>query len=833
MFKNSLCVVRAALVGLCVFGFALWVPAVRAIAPSAGSGVDRVPEGLSASDCAGIRAACEAGRHAVVPSVDGYQARNPGQQWRTRFDGRGFVVTPDGGGWVWGLELVGLGHTGEACARFDEPTCIDVEGRRVAYEWSDGLTEWYFNDTRGLEHGYTIESRPVAGNDSRENSRERRFSHRRPVGSARASSALRAAEENRRVPEAEASGYDRAPSGRLEVRLAVRGGLRPHVSGDGRGVTFVDDNGAAVVNYNGLTVIDADGKSLPAWFEGDGQAALTNGRDAQSTHANGRDARTTQDVESAQLLRIVVDDADAVYPLTVDPIAQQAYLKASNTEAYDMFGAWVAISGDTAVVGAPNEDSGATGVNGDPTDNSAPDSGAAYVFVRSGTAWSQQAYLKASNTGAGDWFGGSVAISGDTIVVGASREDSSATGVNGNQLDDSAPDSGAAYVFRRSNGEWSQEAYLKASNAEGGDNFGSVSVSGDTIVVGAYSEDSSATGVNGDQNDNGASDSGAAYVFVCDASGEWTQQAYLKASNAEASDAFGARAAVSGDTIVVGAVGEDSKATGVNGNQADDSAADSGAAYVFVRDGSGEWRQEAYLKGSVFGFYVYFGRAVGVFGNTVVVGVPGQRAGCGAAYVFFRDGSTWSQQALLEASNGESLDWFGISVAVWGDTVVVGAVHEDSAATGVNKGEGNNSAPSAGAAYVFVRIGTTWSQRAYLKASNTDWYDYFGTSVALSLDTVVVGAYGEDGNATGVNGNGLNDSAESAGAAYVFRGAGPPPCDTNCDGWIDSFDIDPFVGLLTRGEAPCSITAGDVNGDGSVNGFDVDGFVAALLGGGC
>ncbi|MBN1537194.1 MAG: FG-GAP repeat protein, partial [Anaerolineales bacterium] len=142
-------------------------------------------------------------------------------------------------------------------------------------------------------------------------------------------------------------------------------------------------------------------------------------------------------------------------------------------------------------------------------------SGAAYVFVRSNGDWSQQAYLKASNTGANDTFGESVAISGDTVVVGARNEDSSATGVDGDQTDNSASNAGAAYVFVRSNGDWSQQAYLKASNTEADDRFGErVSISGDTVVVGAYFEDSSATGVNGDQTDSSASNAGAVYLFT-------------------------------------------------------------------------------------------------------------------------------------------------------------------------------------------------------------------------------------------------------------------------------------------------------------------------------
>jgi len=221
-------------------------------------------------------------------------------------------------------------------------------------------------------------------------------------------------------------------------------------------------------------------------------------------------------------------------------------------------------------------------VNGNQADNTAADSGAAYVFIRNGSNWSQQAYLKASNAEAGDYFGASTAISGNTVVVGACGEKSSATGVNGNQADNSAGWAGAAYVFVHNDGTWSQQAYLKASNTEAGDWFGwSVSISGDTAVVGAYGEASSATGVNGNQADNSALNAGAAYVFVR-SSDNWSHQAYLKASNSGAGDYFGRGVSVSGNKMVVGAWGEDSNATGVNGNQADNSAPDIGAAYLFT-----------------------------------------------------------------------------------------------------------------------------------------------------------------------------------------------------------------------------------------------------------
>jgi hypothetical protein len=468
----------------------------------------------------------------------------------------------------------------------------------------------------------------------------------------------------------------------------------------------------------------------------------------------------------------------------VTPDTQQAYLKASNTGASDRFGHAVSLSGDTLVVGAYAEDSNATGVNGDGTDNSASASGAAYVFTRSGGVWSQQAYLKASNTEAGDSFGWAVSLSGDTLVVGAYGEDSNATGVNGNQADNSADTSGAAYVFTRSGGVWSQQAYLKASNTGAGDVFGwAVSLSGDTLVVGADGEASNATGVDGDQADNSAIDSGAAYVFTRSGT-TWSQQAYLKASNTEASDLFGDAVSLSGDTLLVGAVAEDSHAAGVNGDEADNSALDSGAAYVFTRSGT-TWSQQAYLKASNTEALDYFSDAVSLSGNTLVVaahgedshatGVNGDQAdnsasASGAAYIFTRSGSVWSQQAYLKASNTEAGDLFGYAVSLSADTLVVGAYAEDSNATGVNGDQAGNSASASGAAYVFTRSGTTWSQQAYLKASNTEAIDQFGWAVSLSGNTLVVAAHAEDSNATGMNGDQADNSAADSGAAYVYSG---------------------------------------------------------------
>ena len=247
--------------------------------------------------------------------------------------------------------------------------------------------------------------------------------------------------------------------------------------------------------------------------------------------------------------------------------AQQAVLRPSNGEASDSTGyAALSLSGDTIALGAYREDSAATGIDGDPLDNSAADSGAVYVFRRTGDVWSQEAYLKASNTGARDWFGWSVSLDGSTLAVGAAGEDSRATGVGGDESDNGAADSGAVYVFRRTADVWSQEAYLKASNTDPLDSFGrSVSADGDALAVGAYFESSAARGVNGDQDNNLRTGSGAAYVFRRTAD-VWMQEAYLKASDTDEGDnlAAGARwRSVAWRHVAVAAFAEASSATGV------------------------------------------------------------------------------------------------------------------------------------------------------------------------------------------------------------------------------------------------------------------------------
>jgi hypothetical protein len=355
--------------------------------------------------------------------------------------------------------------------------------------------------------------------------------------------------------------------------------------------------------------------------------------------------------------------------------SQQARLTASDGAKHDNFGWSVALSGTTAVVGADTKNSG---------------TGAAYVFTRSGSTWSQQAKLTASDGASGDDFGFSVALSGSTAVVGADTKNSS---------------TGAAYVFTRSGTTWTQQAKLTASDAAASDSFGfSVAIANSTAVVGADTKNSS---------------TGAAYVFVRSGT-TWSQQAKLTASDAAANGFFGYSAALSGSTAVVGAIG---------GNR-------TGEAYVFTRSGT-TWTQQAKLTASGGIAGDEFGYSVALSGTTAVVGAINNNAGTGAAYVFTRSGTTWTQQAKLTASDGASSDFFGNSVAIVNSTAVVGA--PDNLGTG--------------AAYVFTRSGTTWTQQAKLTHSGVAGNDFFGYSVAMSGTKAVMGAYGRK---------------SFTGAAYVF-----------------------------------------------------------------
>jgi hypothetical protein len=495
-------------------------------------------------------------------------------------------------------------------------------------------------------------------------------------------------------------------------------------------------------------------------------------------------------------------------------VRQVAYLKASNAEANDHFGNGgtleghgVALSGDgnTLAVSASYESSGAKGVNGDQNDNSVYSSGAVYIFIQKNGAWSQQAYIKASNPGLSYRFGHVVSLSqdGNTLAVSAHFEASAAKGINGDQNDKSIPQSGAVYVFTRTSARWTQQAYIKASNTgekgigsqpSKGDQFGfsiGVSADGNTLAVGAISEDSGAKGINGDQNDNSQVSSGAVYVFVRNGA-TWSQQAYVKASNTDINDLFGYSVGLSadGNTLAASAYDEDSSAREINGVM-DKKRRGSGAIYVFTRTGDA-WKQTAYLKASNAedGDSLGYAIAISQDGNTIAGGAADEDCfaaginppGCdndyktdtstGAVYIFVRNGNTWTQQAFIKSSHPNKEDWFGSRLTLSGDgnTLAVGAQLENGGSKGINGNQADVSAEDSGAIYLFTRTGATWAQKAYVKASNAEAYDEFGSAMALSRDgkIMAVGARSEASAAKGVNGDMNDNSAMGAGALYIF-----------------------------------------------------------------
>lgn len=394
------------------------------------------------------------------------------------------------------------------------------------------------------------------------------------------------------------------------------------------------------------------------------------------------------------------------------------YLKARHPDEQDRLGSTVAVSGDGTLVvaAAPGED----GDGGSEDDDSLEGAGALYLFPANpvNTFWGEYAYLKAANADAGDRLGGTVdgvalAVDhdGDRIVAGADLED----GDGSDPADNSAESSGAAYVFEAT-AEGVVQHYLKAANADANDRFGwsvAINADGDIVAVGAPWED----GDGSDPANNGLANSGAVYVFERNAEGEWAQTAYLKAANAGEEDWFGNAVALSGDgrTLAVGAWYED----GDGSDPANDDVLSAGAVYVFVRDENGAWTQQAYLK----------------------------------------------SPAPAEA------DQFGVAVALDedGDTLAVGAWGEDG---DLDADPATPAVEDSGAVHVFVRDGGGgWSHEARLYAGNADPFDVFGKSVSLTGDgaLLAVGAIWENGDGDGFGADPSDNTADNAGAVYLFR----------------------------------------------------------------
>jgi len=429
--------------------------------------------------------------------------------------------------------------------------------------------------------------------------------------------------------------------------------------------------------------------------------------------------------------------------LTVGPVTQyeKQKLTGSGGETHDDFAIAIAVHGDWAIIGASSKE-----VNND-------DYGAAYAFRFDGSTWTEQQMLLASDAAEYDWFGCSVAMNDDIALIGAY-----------NDANENGDDAGAAYVFRFDGSAWYEEAKLIASDGAEDDYFGyAVCLDGDLAIVGA------------DEDDDNGEDSGSAYIYRYDGS-TWIEERKLLASDGSPDDYFGSRVALDGDVAVVGAAGDD------------DLGECAGAVYVF-RYQRGDWIEEAKLLASDGAEEDFFGSAVAIGGDRLVVGAfrdDDLGRDCGAVYVFQYEGSAWTETAKLLPSDAGVRDEFGSSVALEDDRIVVGA-------RAYWLGEG-------GAAYLFTYRNGTWEQTTRMLSSDLVDDDELGGAVAIHDGRIFVGAPGDE-----------NDT----GAAYVFTA--PIAGDIDGDGDVDTADL---LALLAAW-GPCEACPEDINGDGTVNTEDL------------
>ncbi|HJR06826.1 MAG TPA: hypothetical protein VJ842_06185 [Pyrinomonadaceae bacterium] len=642
--SNLLCS-RRALVSVCavvllILFYAANSTARREVAAQAqrsgGAAWQQQPQSKQQDVPAELHAAIEETLYRLEPDATatgeaGYRAPNPAQGWRARFGAEGLSIETRAGEGRdatqrFAMRLAAYGY-GE---RVVEVGRAEVSASKNRVEYRRGaLVEWYLNERRGVEQGFTLLEPPATAEGAR-------------------------------------GGEP------LSVRLAIEGSLRAEPGADGESVSFVDEAGAHTLIYDQLAAFDAGGRELPSRMRVEGrevrlevddagaaypltidpfiQQQRLQASDATAFHNFGLSIDISGDtaVVSAPSNNFVVGrDPGLAYIFTQSGgvWSQQQRLQASDAAGGDYFGTSVAIDGDTVIVGAPFDDNSA-GSN----------AGSAYVFTRSGNVWSQQQRLQASNAIANGDFGRTVEISGDTAFVSASDDSST-----------SALAAGSVYVFNRSANVWSQQQQLRASDAADGDVFGnSIAVSGETLVVGARFDDNS-----------GGLNAGSAYIFNRSA-GVWSQQQRLQASDAASNDVFGISVAISGDTVVIGAYFDDNS----GGNEA-------GSAYIFTRV-AGVWSQQQRLQASDAATNDLFGISVAISGGKIAIGsINDDNSGgadAGSAYVFTRSAGVWSQQQRLQASDAAAGDNFGVSVALGGNnTIMVGAFNDDNSG-GVDAG---------------------------------------------------------------------------------------------------------------------------------------------------
>jgi hypothetical protein len=510
-----------------------------------------------------------------------------------------------------GIQLQGIGRGGIIIPPGE--SSIFANGRLVKIDYAD-VSEWYINRNDGFEQGMNISARPEG-------------------------------------------------EGLLQVSFLISGDLVPDMAGND--VIFSDQYGP-VLRYSGLQVSDSSGAILP------GSIVLDENR-----------------------LSWVIDDTDALYPVVIDPlITEDKIISASDESNYDEFGRSVAISYSTAVIGAPNASSGANEI------------GKVYILYRNegGTDnWGEVKVLTASDAAEGDEFGYSVSISGNTVLVGSPQAD---TGGFSN--------CGQAYIFYRDSGgadNWGEEKILRAGDKADSDLFGqSVSISGDTALVGAPLADSEGT------------DRGHVYVFNKDQGGadNWGQIRVRTASDRNDGDFFGSSVAISGDIALVGAPFAESGGT------------ERGQAYVLYRDqgGADNWGQKDILTAPGKYDYNYFGGSVAVSGNVAVIGEDNATSGgvsrCGRAHIFYKDNGgadTWGLEKTISASDKVSYSFFGRSVGISGNKIVVGAFMARSG--DIDHGQ----------AYVFRKDQgglDNWGEERILSASDKADYAWFSSSVSVS-----------------------------------------------------------------------------------------------------
>ena len=394
---------------------------------------------------------------------------------------------------------------------------------------------------------------------------------------------------------------------------------------------------------------------------------------------------------------------------------ERAYLKASDAGAQDGLGSRVAIDGDTMAVSAQSWDGVFT------------DQGAVYVYRRIAGTWLEEGRLQASAPMQNEYFGRDLALDGDTLAIGSNQ--------------------GRAFVFERTGSTWVERAVINGSSLTSSTLGRALDLEGDTLVIGDIAASIS-----------GVPSSGGAFVYTRSGT-TWTERAVLSASNTVAGSAFayGTRVVIDGNTIVVSSAGDRSSVGGIN-SVPNQTSTLYGAVYVYTGSGA-NWTEQAYIKPQNMTGVGAFGLAVAMDGNRLIVGssgAPESGSNSDRVWLFRRDGNIWSEEAILVGNNTSNGDNFGGSVAIQGDMIAVGAYKEQSSTSGTNPGS-NNSASTSGAVYVFERGPTSWSQRVFLKASNSAADAWFGVRVALSSKDLAVGSSAQDA------------IAANSGAVYVFR----------------------------------------------------------------